>query len=47
VRIVLFPHTVKLRLNVKYDSCNIHHPPESVCGIREQNEGNHIECLLA
>ncbi|MCZ6702984.1 MAG: hypothetical protein O6940_08090 [Ignavibacteria bacterium] len=29
--------TVKQRLNVKYDSCNTLLPPESVCGIQEQN----------
>jgi hypothetical protein len=38
---------VKLRLIVNHDYCNIPLPPEQVCGIQEQNEGNRIEFLLA
>jgi len=30
---------------MKYDSCNIPLPPESVCGIQVLNEGNLIEFL--
>jgi hypothetical protein len=34
------PPIVKPHLNVGYDFCNIPLPPESVCGIQEQNEGS-------
>jgi len=37
----------KQRFYASYDSCNTRLPPESVCCIRELNEGNRFEFLLA
>jgi len=43
----VLPPSVKHRLNVSYDSCNISLPPNSVCGIHVLYEGNRIVFLLS